>query len=328
MKKRNLLSKILVLMLVLSIGIFSCGCGKLNDYQQQFVDAVGIAETATNENSLNMIKDAFSKYSTLTEKDAQNEKVVEAKTKLVSLFDSKVETLSKEEMSVSLDAKISEFEAVVNDLPAELQNGIPGCEKLKTIRADHLKWYVDQKNNLAEKINKINEQFEALNLEETVTLINETIPLLKDLEMLSYEKNIEDLNKEYGISSSAEGIETLENVKKLIVKMCYKDCYVVRFEYITKHTTQSNNYRTGKDYFMYFYDGRVTTITKLSDYLGYLRAHFKLVSSNLKDLEYEFEVGKDMPTLKVSEYTIESYGIFAVMVCAPYMAPEEQGLNN
>ena len=73
---------------------------------------------------------------------------------------------------------------------------------------------------------------------------------------------------------------------------------------------------------------RVTTITKLSDYLGYLRAHFKLVSSNLKDLEYEFEVGKDMPTLKVSEYTIESYGIFAVMVCAPYMAPEEQGLNN
>ena len=323
MKKRNLLSKILVLMLVLSIGIFSCGCGKLNDYQQQFVDAVGIAETATNENSLNMIKDAFSKYSTLTEKDAQNEKVVEAKTKLVSLFDSKVETLSKEEMSqqtFTLYRKIMDTNTLELFSPDMRQH-------LKTIIMAGItgdkRWLPNEAVT-----DKINEQFEALNLEETVTLINETIPLLKDLEMLSYEKNIEDLNKEYGISSSAEGIETLENVKKLIVKMCYKDCYVVRFEYITKHTTQSNNYRTGKDYFMYFYDGRVTTITKLSDYLGYLRAHFKLVSSNLKDLEYEFEVGKDMPTLKVSEYTIESYGIFAVMVCAPYMAPEEQGLNN
>ncbi len=330
MEKRNLLSKFFGLMLVLSIAVSFCGCGRLNEYQQQFVDAVGIAETATDENSLNMIKDAFLKYSTLSEKDAQNEKVVEAKTRLVSLFDSKVDTLSKEEMSASLDAKISELEAVVNDLPIELQNSIPGCEKLKTIRADHLEWYVNQNEILADKIDKINEQFEALNLEETVALIDETIPLLEELKSLSYENNLEELKKDFGIVSPAESIEVLEKVKNSIVEMCYTDTYVVRFEYICDHSKQPSNFWSGTDYFMYCYNNKSSVESKRIEYNKYLDAHFKLVSWNYEDKEWFFDVGNGK-TIKVHDYIIDSsyvsYNIYGVMVTPPYMAPEEQGIN-
>lgn len=326
MEKCNLLSKFFVLLLVLSIAVSFCGCGRLNEYQQQFVDAVGIAETATDEYSLNMIKDAFLKYSTLSEKDAQNEKVVEAETRLVSLFDSKVETISKEEMSAPLDAKISELEAVVNDLPIELQNSIPGCEKLKTIRADHLNWYVDQNKILADKIDEINEQFEALNLEETVTLIDETIPLLEDLKTLSYEKNIEEYKKEFGILSPAESIEVLENVKSLIVEMCYTDCYVVRFEYICDHPTQPSDFWSGNDYFLYCYDNKSSVESKRIEYNKYLDAHFKLVSWDNDEKEWIYDVGNGM-TIRVHDYILKSWGYYGVMVTPPYMAPEEQGIN-
>ena len=328
MKKQNLLSQVISIILVSSFVFALCGCSKkgLNEYQQQFVDSVGVAETATDENSLNTIKDALLKYSALSEKDAQNEKVEEAKTKLVTLFDGKVDVLSKEEMSASLDAKISEVEAVVNDLPIELQNSIPGCEQLKTIRDDHLKWYVDQNEILADKIDEINKQFEALNMEKTASLIDETIPLFEDMENLSYEKDMEDIKKEFGISSPAENIEVLEKVKNLIVEMCYTDCYVVRYEYICKFKKDSSNFMAGNDYFLYCYSNKGNVWKHRREYLDYLDAHFNRISFDAFDAEWVFDVGCDTP-LKLSDYFIDSYGIYGAMVCPPYMAPDEQGNN-
>ncbi|WP_034451151.1 hypothetical protein [Butyrivibrio sp. AE2032] len=324
MKKQNYIKMLIPIILVLSIVFSLCGCG-LNEYQQQFVDAVGVAENATDENSLDAIKNAFLKYSTLSEKDSKNKDIEDAKTRLITLFDSKIDTLSQEEMSASLDAKISEYEAVVNELPVELQNSIPGCEKLKTIRADHLNWYVDQNKIIADKIDEISEQFDALNMAETVSLIDETIPMLEDMKKLSYENNIEEIKKEFGIITPDEGIEILNKVKDLIVEMCYTDCYAVRFEYICEYNKQA--LYSEKDHFMYFYSTPSTTGEYLGKYMLYLDAHFELISKDIAKGKWTYDVGCDIP-LTVTYFVFDSYGIYAVEVFPPYMLPEEQGINN
>lgn len=326
MRRKNSIFHIVSIVLITSLLFPLYGCGKkgLNEYQQQFVDSVGVAETATEETSLNTIKDAFVKYSTLSEKDAQNEKVEEAKTKLVTLFDSKVEALSKEEMSASLDAKISEFETVVNELPVELQSSIPGCEQIKTIRDEHLKWYVNQNEILADKIDEINKQFDALNLAETAALIDETIPLFEDMKNLSYEKDMEEIKNEYGMISPAESIEVLEKVKNLIPEMCYTDCYVVRFEYICDYTVTSDNTMIG-DYYLYGFSSKNKVWKTRTDYIDYLDAHFEQISFDPYEAVWKYDIGCDKP-LEVSDYFIDSMGIYGVMVVPPYVSPEEHNI--
>lgn len=326
MRRNNSICHIVSIVLIASLLFSLCGCGKkgLNEYQQQFVDAVEVAETATDKKSLDAIKDAFVKYSTLSEQDAQNEKVEEAKTKLVTLFDSKVETLSKEEMSASLDEKISEFEAVVDELPVKLQRSIPGCEQLETIRDEHLKWYVNQNEILADKIDEINIQFDALNLAETAALIDEAIPQFEDMKNLSYEKDMEEIKKEYGMISPVESIEVLEKVKNLISDMCYKDCYVVRFEYICDYTVTSDNTMIG-DYYLYGFSSMNKVWEKRTDYIDYLDAHFEQISFDPYEAVWKYDIGCDKP-LEVWDYFIDSLGIYGVMVVPPYVSPEEKNV--
>lgn len=143
MEKRKSLRGI-TLFLVLSIILVVNGCGKkkLNENQQQFVDSVEAAEVASDENVLNIIKDAFLQYSYLPESDKQDEKVVQAKTKLVKLFSSKIDALSQEEKTLQLDARIAEFEAIVKALPKELLESLPNYkEQIYNIRQDYKNWY-------------------------------------------------------------------------------------------------------------------------------------------------------------------------------------------
>ena len=320
------MKKLVALLLALSMVFALCGCG-INEYQQQFLDAVAAAEEASEDSSLNAIENAFSKYLMLTEKDVQNKKVEEAKNALFELFNDKVSILSEEEMSASLDAKISELEAIVSALPEDLQAGISGCEQLKAIRREHFQWYTNQNSILVDKIEEINSQFEELNLAETVSLIDETLPLVRNLENLSYEKDMDAIKEEYGLTSPAEIIELLENIEELIPQMCYTDCYVVRFEYLFDYP--KDYIESGSNFFSYGYTYRNTMLSYYREYRDYLDKHFTRTKAETKNgsTYYTYDVNCEKPlrleTLDITSYELGWY-FYAVEVYPPYMLDSEK----
>ena len=315
------MKKAIALVLALSMALVLCGCG-LNEYQQRFIDAVSAAENSTEETSLEAIEDAFSKYLTLSEGDAKSKEVEEAKETLFELFNDKVNALSQEEMSAALDARISDLEAIVSGLPESLQGSISGCEQLKSIRSKHFLWYVDQEKLLSDNIMRINELFDGLYLSKTVEIIDETLPLLEELEGLSYELDLSSIRQQYGISSLSEIIELLENIKETIPQMCYTDCYVVRFEFLCDYP--KDYIESGESTFWYGYSYRSTMMSKFNEYKEYLDSHFGLLAVTADD-SYTYLLDTDThEQLTIKIFEVQGWSVYAVLVTPPHMLDSEK----
>lgn len=211
------MKRVIALILVFLMMFALSGCG-LNQNQEKFINAVSTAE-GDEDNRLDLIKAAFVEYSNLSEEDANNKKVNSSLKRLIACFDSEVESTSKETMTIELDARITALEDVAALIPESIQNESTGCELIKTIRENHLKYYIEQLNFLTSNISKIREYFDGSYYAEADALLEEMIPLAEELSTVSsYDEQLKEIIG-YGMDSFLpQGIETMEDMRDFIEK--------------------------------------------------------------------------------------------------------------
>lgn len=321
------MKKALLLLLCLSLAISLCGCG-ISEPQQSFLDSVGQVETAEG-NRVEAIKTAFAAYSLLSDNECRNNQVIKALEQLEGFFNVEIAALSEAPMTLSLDAKISTLEEIVSMFSDKLKNEISGCAELKDIRNAHYAYYIEQRSEVYENVTKISESFDALNLAETDSLIQETLPRMEELCKLSYKETEDAQLQDYGMTTLEDGKKTLEELQALIPEICYTDCFVVRFEYLCDYP-ESNMYSNSSEICYKFSGGRKLN-TSLSEYKDYMDKHFNLIKTEYSDGDpsYFYDVGCENP-LKLSRLEMHAFGmnLYTVWVTPPYMSDAEKNCGS
>lgn len=321
------MKKALLLLLCLSLAISLCGCG-ISEPQQSFLDSVGQIETEEG-NRVEAIKTAFAAYSLLSDNECRNTRVIKALEQLEGFFNVETAALSEAPMTLSLDAKISTLEEIVSMFSDKLKNEISGCAELKEIRNAHYAYYIEQRSEVYENVTKISESFDALDLAETDSLIQETLPRMEELCKLSYKETEDAQLQDYGMTTLEDGKKTLEDLQALIPEICYTDCFVVRFEYLCDYP-ESNMYSNSSEICYKFSSGRKLN-TSLSKYKDYMDKHFTLIKTEYSDGDpsYFYDVGCENP-LKLSRLEMHAFGmnLYSVWVTPPYMSDAEKNCGS
>lgn len=180
-----------------------------------------------------------------------------------------------------------------------------------TMLMDH---YTTLYGKLANLIEFLNIQMENYQMEQVYNSAEEGLALAEQMRRIPLQEAIDEVNQQYDLATMDECITLLQDIQETVTTMCYADTFVLRFEY---HEEFPASYIEELDTcYSYGYTRKYTMIEHYNSYISYLSDNFTL--STTEDDAYIFDLGNGQQ-LKVSEFVIDSWDIYAVWVYPPVL---------
>lgn len=303
------MKKIIALLLLFSLCLSLCACGKSPAVKnvEALIDGIGQV-TAEKENAVISAEEAYNAL-TVEEKDTvDNYTILTTARKDLNkaLFIERINDIheSDDNFAKSVVDSFNEYEK----LPADEQED----EEILAAYNTLMEHYATLYSKLSGYIEEINTHLEACEMEQVYTKSDEAIAFAKQLEQIPVTADIDEVNKRFSISTISEVIALLEESKENVISLCYADTFVMRFEY-HEDFPESKIESLEKGY-SYGYTTGSYLREHYNSYINYLKDNYS--SRKVDDDELAFDLG-DGKQLMIKKAEIPSWGFHAIWVYPP-----------